>query len=105
MMQDLFPNELSLWLRRGAILIDVREPVEFAAGHIAGSVNIPLGQLPERMETLHPPLVLVCASGNRSSTAAELLADWGMSEVGNLMGGIYAYTQQGYPLELNPENP
>lgn len=57
-------------------VIDVRTPEEFAGGHVAGSINIPLGELPGRVaEIKHmpPPLVLCCASGGRSGQAAAFL--------------------------------
>lgn len=98
MYADLFPNELSAWQKRGATVLDVREPHEFAAGNILGSVNLPLGQLAEQLEQVHEPVVLVCASGGRSSTAAELLNLAGKTEVGHLMGGLAGYVRQGYAL-------
>jgi phage shock protein E len=99
MYADVFPNELEVWRKRGAVVLDVREPEEFAAGRIAGSVNLPLGQLAGQLEQIPQPVVLVCASGGRSSTAAEYLGLVGKTEVGNLMGGLAAYVRQGYPLE------
>ncbi|MDX2008039.1 MAG: rhodanese-like domain-containing protein [Meiothermus sp.] len=99
MYADLFPNELGAWQRRGATVLDVREPHEFAAGHIPGSINLPLGRLNEQAEQVPEPVVLVCASGGRSSTAAELLSLVGKTEVGHLMGGLAAYVRQGYTLE------
>lgn len=57
-------------------IIDVRTRGEFSGGHVAGSINIPLTELPEHMEQLKsmiPPLVLCCASGMRSAQAAYYL--------------------------------
>ena len=63
--------------KRGTI-IDVRTPEEFRGGHVAGSVNISLQELPHRMEELKKlpaPLVLCCASGSRSSRANRFLRE------------------------------
>jgi len=87
-MQDAFPNELSLWRRRGALPLDVRSPDEFASGHIPGSRNLPLEQLLEALHTLQSPILTICATGSRAGLAYEGFA------VGKLVGGI-----QGYPLE------
>lgn len=97
-MQDVFPNELSLWQRRGALLLDVRSPEEFASGHIPGSQNLPLEQLLEGLPTLKSPIVTICATGSRAGLAAEVLTYEGL-EVGKLVGGIQGYSTQGYPLE------
>ena len=73
-------------------LIDVREPHEFAAGSVASAVNIPLGQLPERVGELDPdrPVALLCRSGNRSRHAAAHLTQCGFTDVINLAGGVLA---------------
>lgn len=62
-------------------VIDVRTPGEFMGGHVAGSINIPLQEIPERLEeikTLPQPLVLCCASGNRSGQATAYLKNFGI---------------------------
>ncbi|KIQ55679.1 rhodanese [Meiothermus taiwanensis] len=97
-MQDVFPSELSLWQKRGALLLDVRSPEEFASGHIPGSRNLPLEQLLEALDTLKSPVVTICATGSRAGLAAEVLGYEGL-EVGKLVGGIQGYAAQGYPLE------
>ena len=64
------------------VVIDVRTPVEFAGGHVAGSINIPLNEVPDRVEELkgmNAHLVLCCASGNRSGQAARYLSGLGIS--------------------------
>ena len=66
--------------KRGTI-VDVRTPGEFIGGHVAGSVNIPLQELPHRMsdvKNLKQPLVLCCASGARSGQATHLLTGHGI---------------------------
>jgi rhodanese-related sulfurtransferase len=62
-------------------IVDVRTPGEFMSGHVSGSVNIPLNEIPRRMEELRgfkQPLVLCCASGGRSGNATAYLSDSGM---------------------------
>ncbi|RMH57860.1 MAG: rhodanese-like domain-containing protein [Deinococcus-Thermus bacterium] len=97
-MQDIFPTELSLWQKRGALLLDVRSPEEYALGHIPGSRNLPLERLLEHLGELRSPIVTLCATGSRAGLAAEVLAYEGF-EVGRLVGGIQGYAAQGYPLE------
>lgn len=62
-------------------IVDVRTREEFMGGNVAGSVNIPLQQIPQRMEelkNLKQPLVLCCASGNRSGQAHQFLSQQGI---------------------------
>lgn len=79
---------------RGAYLVDVRTPEEFAAGHIPGSVNLPLDQLERRRGEIPRPglVVTVCkAGGGRSGSAAQQLRAWGWPAVYRLTGGIAAW--------------
>lgn len=69
-----------------ATIIDVREPNEFAMGCVDGSTNIPLGGVPHKIEEfkqMKKPLVLCCASGNRSGQAVEFLAANGVEDIYN----------------------
>ena len=72
----------------GAVLVDVREPDEFAEGTIDGAVNVPLGEVEERMVFFdkNVPIAFLCRSGNRSGKAAELYREAGFKAV-NLRGG------------------
>ena len=94
MYRDLDAAELAA--RLGAAdepyLLDVRDPEEFRAWSIAGAVNVPLAELARRIDELPSDreLVSICASGNRSATAAELLSRAGFS-VANLSGGMAAW--------------
>lgn len=76
------------------LLLDVREPWEYEAAHIPGSVLIPLGQLQARMNELDPnqEIVTVCHHGIRSQTALAILVQNGFQNVKNLSGGIDAYS-------------
>jgi sulfur-carrier protein adenylyltransferase/sulfurtransferase len=74
-------------------IVDVREVHEFQAGHLDGSVNIPLGELSRRIGELsaQAPVVFVCRSGRRSQTACELSARAGVQRVADLEGGLLAW--------------
>lgn len=81
------------------VIVDVRDPDEFAAVRIAGSINIPLGQLPARLGELPADraLVVVCLSGTRSAIAAATVAQDGR-EAANVDGGLLAWRDAGLPL-------
>ena len=74
-------------------IVDVRNPGEVAAGMIPGAVNIPVGQLPDRLGELdtHRPTVVYCAGGYRSSVAASLLRRHGFDDVSDVLGGYNAW--------------
>ncbi|MBE3590348.1 MAG: hypothetical protein IMW98_05950 [Firmicutes bacterium] len=82
-------------------VIDVREPYEWRMGHIQGAKHIPLDQLEARMAELDPerPYALICASGNRSAYAAQLLQARGFRAPINVRGGVYEWARRGHPLE------
>jgi rhodanese-related sulfurtransferase len=76
-------------VQAGARLVDVRTPKEFAAGHLDGAVNIPLQELPTRLQEIGPPqtaVVVYCAQGPRSAMAERFLLAQGFSDVHNLGG-------------------
>ncbi len=77
------------------LLVDVREVVEFAAGHLQGSVNIPLGQLPQRLGEVaaHPRPVFICRSGGRSLAACQLALGAQIASPANLEGGLLAWAR------------
>lgn len=69
-----------------ASMVDVRSPEEFAMGHVEGSVNIPIQEVPHRVEefrAMPKPIILFCASGNRSGHAMQFLQQLGIAEVHN----------------------
>ncbi|OGR59095.1 MAG: hypothetical protein A2X36_16900 [Elusimicrobia bacterium GWA2_69_24] len=72
-------------LARGAVIVDVRSPGEFAGGNRPGSINIPLDELPARAKELDPskPVIVCCASGTRSGIARGILMAKGFREVLN----------------------
>ena len=70
----------------GATIIDVREAWEFQMGHVEGSFNIPLSEVYSRMDNfkrMSEPIILVCASGNRSGQAVAILRSQGLENVYN----------------------
>jgi phage shock protein E len=72
-------------LKNGAVVVDVRTKTEYAAGHIKGSINIPLQELSNNLSKIkkNSPVITCCASGMRSSTAASLLKAKGYNDVYN----------------------
>ena len=85
-----------------ALFVDVRTPQEYAAGHVAGALNIPHDQMQARWRELEAyrdrPVVLYCHSGRRAGLALQVLQAEGFSQVQN-GGGLQGLLQQGLPLE------
>ena len=84
--------------------VDVRTPEEYAAGHAARSVNIPLDTLPDNLPRLEKsePVYLICQIGQRSKEAADLLKKAGFNNVFNVTGGLDAWQAAGLPMEKLP---
>ncbi len=89
--------------RQDALVLDVREQAEFAQAHILNSRALPLSQLEARVGDIEKfkdkPVIVYCATGNRSSTAAATLRKRGFSKVFNLSGGFVAWQQAGLPVQ------
>ena len=83
-----------------AAVLDVREPAEYDAAHVPGAVLIPLGQLPDRLEEIPTdrPVHVICASGNRSLQATDLLRSRGI-EAYSVAGGTSAWQRSGREIE------
>lgn len=79
-------EEAKKLVAEGATLIDVRSPGEFASGHVEGAKNIPVQEIGERAKEIPKdrPVVLYCASGMRSGSAASVLRAAGRKDVHNL---------------------
>jgi molybdopterin/thiamine biosynthesis adenylyltransferase/rhodanese-related sulfurtransferase len=89
----------------GAVLVDVREPEEWAAGHIPGAKHVPKSYLESRIEGAVPDrsghVIVYCASGNRSAWAARtLIEDLGYEHVESMTGGFTLWKDRGYEVEL-----
>lgn len=76
------------------LLLDVREPNEYAYAHVEGSLHVPLRSLPERMHELNPEqdIVVLCHHGMRSQQACLFLQQYGYERLYNLTGGIDAWS-------------
>ena len=89
--------------REKAVVVDVCEPAEFAAGHVTGAKNIPLGDLEARLQGVVKnkalPLILVCASGARSGKAVAIAKKLGYEQAQSLGGGLKAWKDANLPLE------
>ncbi len=86
----------------GAFTVDVREPDEYAGGHVPGAVNIPLSQLRQQTgavaaKTADAPVFVICASGHRSKSGAGLLSKAGM-DARSVSGGTAGWTRAGHPV-------
>lgn len=69
-----------------ATIIDVREPWEYMLGHVKGSINMPMGKIPQKVDelkTMETPLVFCCASGNRSGQVVNWLKSQGFKNIEN----------------------
>ncbi len=89
--------------REKATVVDVCSPDEFAAGHVAGAKNVPLGELEAKLGGLvknkTAPLVLVCASGMRSRRAVAIAKKLGYENAHSLTGGMGAWRAASLPVE------
>jgi len=102
-VRDVSPAEAVLLLNReNAIVLDVREESEFAAGHIPDARNIPLAKLAERANELRKfqqkPVVVNCQGGVRSANACGQLKKAGFTNLYNLRGGISAWNEAKLPV-------
>ncbi len=99
-MQNLTASALAEWLadtsRAAPVLLDVREPWEIETAKIAGSLSIPMREIPARSEELddEAQIVCVCHHGARSAQVAMFLESRGYRNVFNLQGGIDAWSRQ-----------
>ena len=101
--------------RAGATYVDVRSSLEFAAGHPAGAINVPLLEADEDTGQLMPnpdfvrvmkaafapdaPLLLGCESGTRSARAAQILETFGFTSLANVVAGFRGWAPSGLPIE------
>lgn len=116
---EMYPWDLVDRLKAGedALILDVREPYEFAAMHIQGSLNVPRGILesaveygyeetvPELVEARKRRVVVVCRSGNRSLLAASTMRMMGYEDVWNLKTGLRGWNDYEQPLVDADERP
>ena len=101
--ENLTPAQATLLINReDALVLDVRETGEWSTGHIPGARHIALAQLEKRMSEIDKfkdrPIIICCASGNRSSSACGQLKKGGFAKVFSLAGGISAWLEANLPL-------
>src|SRR6202453_1629920 len=92
-------------LQSGALVIDVRQEEEWAAGHLPGARHVPKSHIESRIEGAAPdkatPVVLYCASGQRSAWAARtLMEDLGYQNVASMTGGFTLWKDRGYEVQV-----
>jgi sulfur-carrier protein adenylyltransferase/sulfurtransferase len=103
-IQEVDPATAREQLSNGAVVVDVREPEEWSAGHIPGAKHVPRSYLESRIEGAVPDrsshVILYCASGNRSAWATRtLLDDLGYENVESMTGGFTLWKDRGYEVE------
>ena len=109
-IEEIAPDQLAA--QDDCVLIDVREPAEYAQGHLPGAINLPRGVLEfqihahpamacttsEALAVVDRELVLYCLTGGRSALAADSLQALGFTRVRSLAGGLTAWRNAGHPL-------
>jgi rhodanese-related sulfurtransferase len=92
---------------RPAVLLDIRERDEFLSVRIEGSLFIPMSQLGARLREVprDRPIMVICASGNRSMNVTGYLLGSGWTDVGNVAGGIDGWMRLGLPVRRGPVEP
>jgi rhodanese-related sulfurtransferase len=94
---------VQLMNRERAVVIDVREPDEFATGRVAGSRNLPLGQLEQKLagavKNKSVPLLLMCARGPRAQRAAVIAKKLGYEQAQVISGGMKSWNDANLPVE------
>ncbi|MGP0038117.1 MAG: molybdopterin-synthase adenylyltransferase MoeB [Solirubrobacteraceae bacterium] len=103
-IDEVDPAAVREQVGNGAVIVDVREPEEWGAGHIPGALHVPKSYLESRFEGAVPDrdkhVVLYCASGNRSAWAARtLIEDLGYEHVESMTGGFTLWKDRGYEVE------
>lgn len=91
-MQSIEPKTLIAQRNAFTNIIDVREPDEFAAGHVDKSVNVPLSQLTKREGEVPAGAFIICRTGSRSVLATEFLNSIGRN-VTNVLGGVTSWPE------------
>lgn len=89
--------------QKDALLIDVREPAEYAAGHIPHARNVPAGEVKERLKDFEKfkakPVIVHCRNGQRSGAAASAFRQAGFAEAVKLRDGLTAWEQANLPVQ------
>jgi|TARA_B110000977_G_scaffold166585_1_gene214541 rhodanese-related sulfurtransferase len=95
-------NLVNLVNREGAVLLDIRDPKEYSAGHIAGALSMPVSSIDARIGELESekgkPVVLVCKMGQQASATGRKLKALGFENVRRLSGGMAEWTAGSLPV-------
>lgn len=101
---DVTAADAPRWIaEHGPLVVDVREPWEYAAGHVPGALSLPQADLALRLDELprEGDLLVACAGGTRSVNAARYLKAMGYEQVANLEGGTNGWRERGNPIETS----
>jgi rhodanese-related sulfurtransferase len=112
-IEELMPPAAREEIEAGAVLVDVRDPERYEAGHLEGAVNVPSGESArdahedDYVEAVaksgvgpEDRLILVCGEGNRSARTADALQnEHGFTNVASIIGGAKLWSELGYPVE------
>ena len=103
-MREIDIDHLASAFEDGAYVIDVRETGEYAAGHVPGAMHIPMVRLASRLDEFDrsAPVHLICATGNRSTAIAEVLAGQGFDAV-EVISGADAWIHSGRAIVAGTE--
>ena len=106
MTAEVAPTAVEDLVNAGAVVIDVREPDEWSAGHAPGAFFIPMGQVEARLDEVprEATAVIVCRSGARSNTVTQFLNLQGFKAV-NMAGGMNAWERAGLPVVTDSGGP
>jgi rhodanese-related sulfurtransferase len=97
-------NEAEQMMSSEVQVVDVRDPFEYASGHVPGAVHIPINPVTGFMArkgelATDKPIIFVCAVGQRSALACEVAASMGFTNIFNLEGGTDGWRKAGKPVE------
>ena len=103
-IEEVPPEELAS-AKPEALLLDVREPEEYAHGHVPGTVNIAQADLAVRLDEVpcDRPVVTVCQTGSRSLRSGQFLKQMGFEDVASLKGGTVTWQSAGQRLSTRPK--
>ncbi|MFN4234228.1 MAG: rhodanese-like domain-containing protein [Bacteroidia bacterium] len=108
LVKEICPTTTQEWVKKGALLVDVREKDEVAelSYDVPNIINIPLSEFEERFNEIpkDKDVVMVCRSGGRSLRAAGFLVNHGYNNVVNMQHGIIRWVQKGFPTKGNTSN-
>jgi rhodanese-related sulfurtransferase len=94
---------VQLMNREKAVVVDVSDPEEFAAGHVTNAKNVPFNQLEDKLaaqvKNKELPLILICTSGARSNRAVSVAKKLGFTNVQAMAGGLKGWKEANLPLE------